>query len=199
VDDERKAGIIRGIFAFCMICGAIAAALFTDVSKLPGLDAKRPAEEDDSGVLRVTGDNIGEILNQKDCVIVLLAHKRGNQDSGRTRKILGELERERYSGLVRMAQFDVEEEPEIAEREGVTPDTAPQLSFYADGKRLGEYRGPWWKEPIQRKIDIILHGYMQRIGKDWLPPVPGMKPEDNELPIRIIPPENPKQTKKKAK
>ncbi len=32
--DERKAALIRGIFAFCLILAAIAAALFID---LPGL------------------------------------------------------------------------------------------------------------------------------------------------------------------
>ena len=187
MDDERRAGIIRGIFAFCLILGAIAAALFIDV---PGM--KRGQKENDSAVEQADSKNIDAIRNQKNCIVVLHAHKQGNEDSENLRRILKELKEERYRDLVKMAQFDVEKNPDIAAREGVKPETAPQLSFYADGQRLGDYRGPWQKEAVQRKIDAILRGYMQRIGKDWRPPVPGMKPDDGEAPVKILPPEKPK-------
>jgi len=189
VDDERRAGIIRGIFAFCLICGAIAAAIFID---LPGMKPQEN-EKKDTLVEEATKKNIDEIRNQQNCIVVLQAHKNGNEDSERTRNILRELKEERYGDLVKMAQFDVEKSPEIAAQEGVKPETAPQLSFYAEGQRIGEYRGPWQKKPVQLKIDAILRGYMQRIGKDWRPPVPGMKPEDNKSPVKILPPEKPKQ------
>jgi hypothetical protein len=189
VDDERRAGIIRGILAFCLICGAIAAALFID---LPGMKPGE-REEKDSPVEEATPKNIDQIRNQKNCIVVLQAHRKGNEDSERTLNILRELKEERYGDVVKMARFDVEKYPEIAAREGVKPETAPQLSFYANGQRIGEYRGPWQKKPVQLKIDAILHGYMQRIGKEWRPPVPGMKAENNESPVKILPPEKPKQ------
>jgi len=187
VIDDRKAALIRGFIAFCLIAAAIAAALFID---LPGLGPDKEKEAD-SLVQQADPENIEALRNQKDCVVVLHAHKQGNEDSERTQKILRELKKERYSDIVQMAEFDVEKYPDIAAQEGVGPETAPQLSFYIEGQRIGDYRGPWRKAPVQRKIDEILRGYMQRIGKEWRPPVPGMKRDQNESIIEIRPPEKP--------
>ena len=139
-------------------------------------------EEDEEG--QVTPENVDEIRNQRDCVVVIHSHVESNEDSKRTQGILKELKEERYQEVVQMAELNVEKYPEVAQEEGVTKETAPRLSFYVEGVRVGEFRGPWQKPPVQRKIDEILRGYMQRIGKDWRPPVPGMeRASGNDKPI----------------
>ena len=176
---ESKAAAIRGLISFGMIVGAVALALWFGV---PGCRfGGWGAEEGDEG--QVTAENYEEIRNQKGCVVVIHSHQPGNEDSEKTREILAELDEEqRYGELVKMAELDIEEYPEVAKMEGVSEETAPQLGFYVNGTRVGEYRGPWSKEPVQRKIDEVLRGYMQRIGKDWRPPVHGMERDRGDAP-----------------
>jgi len=123
----------------------------------------------------ISAEDIEARRNKSGCVVVLHSHEEDNEDSERTQTILKELKVERYEDLVEMGELDIEKLPEEAKKEGVTKENAPQLSFYIEGTRVGDYRGPWQKEPVQRKIDEILRGYMERIEKDWRPPVPGME------------------------
>jgi len=193
--DERKAALIRALFAFCLILAAIAVAFFID---LPGMGRKKD-EDSNQLVQKADSENIGAIRNQKDCVVVLHAHEAGNIDSEKLREILRQLKKERYGDIVQMAEFDVEAHPDIAAQEGVNSETAPQLGFYIEGQRVGDYRGPWRKRPVQIKIDTVLRGYMQRIGKEWRPPVPGMKPDGGQQIIPIRPPDKSTTTHPKTK
>ena len=81
----------------------------------------------------------------------------------------------------------LDKHPELAAKEGVTAENAPQLAFYVQGSRVGDYRGPWNKPDVERKIDEILNGYLQRIGKDWLPKVHGMERERGQEIIPVLP------------
>jgi hypothetical protein len=183
VSSERKAALLRGFLSVSLVVLAVLAALWFG---LPGFG--RDAE-DDGLVAKADPANIDALRNQSGCVVVLQAHQVGNADSKALQKILRELKQERYGNEVRMAEFDVKKYPEIAAQEGVEAGGEPQLSFYIEGQRVGEYRGPWTKPPVQRKIDEILRGYMQRIGRNWRPPVPGMVPEHGGQNIEVRPPE----------
>ena len=175
---ERKAAVIRVLFTLGLAACAVAAALWFG---FPGFGFGG----EDAGNEQVTPENIGSIRNQQNCVVVIHSHMPGNEDSERTRRILKELKEERYHEVVRMAELNVKKYPELAKEEGVTKENAPQLSFYVEDTRVGEFRGSWQKEPVQRKIDEILRGYMQRIGKDWRPPVPGMTRDGGSEPLGI--------------
>lgn len=144
-------------------------------------------ERDEAVLAEATPENIVATRNQAGCVVVLQAHKRGKPESEKLAQILHDLDEERYGDEVKMARFDVDRYPGIAQEEGVSSQTAPQLSFYIEGQRVGDYRGPWEQEPVQRKIDEVLRGYMQRIGKNWRPPVPGMAPDRGQQIIEVQP------------
>lgn len=177
---ERKGAVIRVLFSFGLIGVAIGVALWIG---LPEFGAREEPE-----VAELTAEQIEALRKKPGCVVVIHSHEEGNEDSERTQKILDEIEEEeRYKDLVTMGELDIEKLPEEARKEGVTRENAPQLSFYIEGTRVGEYRGPWHKEPVQRKIDEVLRGYMARIGKDWRPPVPGMeRMNKNDAPILEI-------------
>lgn len=184
MSDEGRAALIRGLFVGGLLAVAVAAGLwFGRPGRESGGGRETPAGE-------VTPETVAAVRNQPSCVVVLQAHKPGNAESERLQEILSELKEERYGDEVRMAQFDVERCPEIGRQEGVTPETAPQLSFHIEGQRVGDYRGPWQKAPVQRRIDEILHGYMQRINKRWRPPVPGMVPDRGQQILEIRPAES---------
>lgn len=165
---DRKGALMRGLITLTVVAVAVGVAFWMGV---PGFSFG--GEESETKDL--SAEHIQQLRNKSGCVVLIHSHEEDNEDSERTQTILKELKDERYEGLVEMGELDIEKLPEEAKKEGVTKENAPQLSFYIEGMRVGDYRGPWQKEPVQRKIDEVLRGYMQRIGKDWRPPVPGME------------------------
>ena len=165
---DRKGAVMRALFTLGVVAVAVGVAFWIGLPSWGSDEVEKKEYE-------ITSEDIEALRNKSGCVVLIHSHEEDNEDSERTQKILKELKVERYEDLVEMGEYDIEKLPEEAKKEGVTKENAPQLSFYIEGTRVGDYRGPWQKEPVQRKIDEVLRGYMERIGDDWRPPVPGME------------------------
>lgn len=188
---ERKGEWIRGLISLGLVAVAVTAALS---AAFPGISfgRKHAARQETRQVDPATVD---AIKNQKNCVVVIHCHEPGNRDSEQVAKVLAELKRDKYGDEVRCAELDVKQQPGLAAQEGATEGNVPQLAFYVKGQRVGDYRGPWGKPAVEAKIDAILNGYLQRIGKDWLPKVQGMERERGAdiIPILKAEPKQPNQ------
>ncbi len=181
---ERKGALIRGFFSFGLVATAVVAALWVVFPGI-GLGHKQVPE---NRIEQANPSNIDALKRQKNCVVVVQCHQPGNPDSEKLAGTLAELQREKYGEVVRPVQIDVTQHPELAAKEGVTAENAPQLAFYVQNQRVGDYRGPWAKPDVERKIDEILNGFLERVGKDWLPKVQGMERERGQeiVPIRPL-------------
>jgi hypothetical protein len=183
---ERKGALIRGFFSFGLLAAAVVAALWV---MFPNIGFGRKQATTPSATQEANPSNIDAIKAQKNCVVVIHCHKAGNPDSEKTKEILAELQRDKYGGEVRCAELDVRKYPALAATEGASEQNAPQLAFYVQNQRVGDYRGPWNKPDVERKIDEILNGYLQRIGKGWLPKVQGMERDRGQEILPLLPAE----------
>lgn len=182
---ERKAALIRGAFSLGITALVVGAGLWW---LSPKLGFGRHKADQPRRTVQADPQTIKHLKAKKNCLVVIHCHQDGNPDSENLSTTLEELQRDKYGEVVKCAEVNVDYHPELAAQEGVTAENAPQLAFYVDGKRVGDYRGPWGKPEVERKIDEILHGYLERIGKDWLPKVQGMERANGQP----IPPPRPR-------
>ena len=172
VTSQEKANWIRRIFSFGLIAAAAAVGMFFT---MPDGWREKPAEEEESG-LKVTRENIAEIQASPDKLTITNMMLDGNPDSGKLKEILEKLKQERYGDKVVVAELDASEQPELATSQGVKiEDFAGHLDFHANGKKLEELIGQTDALVVEKTIDRLLAGLVQRTGKDWLPDVPGMQ------------------------
>ena len=52
--------------------------------------------------------------------------------------------------------------------------TPPHVVIIAGTEKAFDFQGQWTQAKVEFKVEEILRG-LKRVGKDWRPPVPGMK------------------------
>jgi hypothetical protein len=185
VTSQEKANWIRRIFTLGLIGAAAAAGLFF---VMPDGWWKKAAKDDKSG-LKVTKENIAQIQASPDKLTVTNMILEGNRDSQKLKEILEKLKKEKYGEKVVLAELHVDEEPELAASQGVKKEEfAGHLDFHANGRKLEQLLGQTDPVAVEKTIDRLLAGLVQRIGKDWLPDVPGMERNRGQEVIPIQPP-----------
>ncbi|RYD57766.1 MAG: hypothetical protein EOP83_21000 [Verrucomicrobiaceae bacterium] len=168
---QDKANWIRRIFTLFLVLIAAGAGLYFAMADGFGKD-----EVKEKTGLMVTRKNMGEILASPNKLTVINMMVDGSRESERLEEILTKLDKEKYDERVLMAGLDVEAEPEFAERHGVKKEGfAGHLDFYANGKKLEQLVGQTDPVVVEKTIDRLLAGLVQRISKNWLPEVPGMQ------------------------
>ena len=182
---QEKANWIRLIFTLGLIGAAAAAGLFF---VMPDGWWKRAGDKQ-SG-LKVTKENIAQVQASPDKLTVTNMILEGNRDAKKLQEILEKLKKEKYGEKVVLAELHVDEEPELAASQGVKKEEfAGHLDFHANGKRLEQLVGQTDPVVVEKTIDRLLAGLVQRIGKDWLPDVPGMQRNQGQDVIPIQPKE----------
>jgi thioredoxin-like negative regulator of GroEL len=123
-------------------------------------------------------EQIAEILEEAArkrggvVVGIIHCHVPGNPDSEQIADILNRVAR-KYGAQVKVIRVDIIALPEIAKSEKVTK--PPKVVMMAGTERACKFQGLWTQAQIEMKVDELLHG-LERVSKDWLPKVKGMKP-----------------------
>jgi hypothetical protein len=178
---ESASWILR-IFILCLL-GAAAAGLYFTLSKgwFDKDEAKRAG-------LRLTSENFAEVVASPNRLTVVNMAVEGNPGSKKLQEILEKLKQEKYGERVTVAELDVKEEPELAASQGVKEENfAGHLDFHANGKKLEQLVGETDPVVVEKTIDRLLAGPVQRISKDWLPEVPGMQRNQGQDVIKLQP------------
>lgn len=184
---QEKANWIRRIFTLGLIGAAAAAGLFF---VMPDGWLDRSGEDERAGGLRLTKANIDGILASPNKLTVINMMVDGSPESKKLSAVLKKLDETKYDERVAMAEIDVNEEPEFAERHGVKKEGfAGHLAFYANGRKLEELVGQTDPVEVEKTVDRLLAGLVQRVGKDWLPDVPGMKRKEGQEILKVHPAE----------
>jgi hypothetical protein len=184
VTSQEKGNWIRRIFTLGLVGAAAAAGLFFAMpdgwwkdlgkeKKKSGLMSKESLE-----ALQASPNKLTVINNVVD----------GNPESKKLQETLKKLDEQKYDERVVMAEFPVDENLELAKSRGVQKDGFNgHLDFYANGKKLDQLVGETDPVVVEKTIDRLLAGLVQRIGKDWLPEVPGMQRTQGQDVIPIKP------------
>lgn len=169
---QDKANWIRRIFTLLLVLIAGGAGLYFAMSD--GFGGKKGVKQKTG--LMLTRKNIGEMLSSPNKLTVINMKVDGSKESVKIQEILNKLDEEKYDERVVMAELDVNAEPEFAERHGIKKEGfAGHLDFYANDRKLDQLVGQTDPAVIEKTIDRLLAGLVQRVGKDWLPEVPGMQ------------------------
>jgi hypothetical protein len=195
VTSQQKASWIRRIFTLGLIGAAAAAGLFF---AMPDGWWKRGGKEEKEDSLKVTKENIDEIHASPDKLTITNMMVEGNRDAKVLKEILKKLKKDKYGEKVVLAELEVNKDPKLAAAEGVNLEKfAGHLDFHANGKELEQLVGQTDPAVIEKTIDRLLAGLVQRIGKDWLPDVPGMKRNQGQdvIPVQPAEPAGPARKK----
>ncbi len=80
---------------------------------------------------------------------------------------------EKYGAQVEVTRVDFLKQPDLSKKQGVSK--PPHVVMFAGDRQVFQFQGPASQEQVDRKVRELLIG-MQRMTKDWRPPVPGMRP-----------------------
>ncbi|MCW1922472.1 hypothetical protein OKA05_07890 [Luteolibacter arcticus] len=183
---QEKANWIRRIFTLGLIGAAAAAGLYFAMPngwwKGLGKAAKKSGQ--------VNKENFAQIQASPNQLTVINMVVEGNPDSKKLQEVLEKLKKDKYGERVVMTELNVNEEPELAASQGVKKEEfAGQLDFHANGKKLEQLVGQTDPVVVEKTIDRLLAGLVQRIGKDWLPDVPGMQRNQGQEVLKVQPAE----------
>lgn len=180
---QDKGNWIRRIFTLGLIVAAAAAGLFFVMP-----DGLRKDSGKKKTGMQVTKENLAEVQASPDRLTVINMMVDGNRDSEKLKEILEQLKKDKYGERVTVAELDASEQPELAASQGVnTGEFAGHLDFYVKGKKLGQLIGQTDAAAVEKTIDHLLARLVQRIGKDWLPEVPGMERDRGQKVIEVKP------------
>ena len=112
------------------------------------------------------------VAEAEDVLQIVDYHLPGDPNSEKLAEILNKVQK-KYDRQVNVTRVDVKAHPELARAEGVK--RAPHVIFSAEKQKVDEFEGLWTQEQVEKKVEEILRG-LKRVGKDWRPTVPGMKP-----------------------
>ena len=196
---QEKANWIRRIFTLGLIGAAAAAGLFFVMPK--GWWKGDDKNHKKSGQ-KVTKESFEQLQASPNKLTVVNMVEKGNRDSEKLHGVLEKLKeekKEKYGEKVVMAELDVDEEPALAASQGVKKEKfAGQLNFYANGKKLEQLVGQTDPVVVEKTIDRLLAGLVQRTGKDWLPDVPGMERNNRGRDVIPIQPKEPAKASGKS-
>lgn len=105
-------------------------------------------------------------------LLIVLHRLPGDPASEQMAEILSRVQT-KYGKQVIVSQVDFKLQPQVSKAQGVTK--PPHVIIISGKEKVFEFQGPWTQAQVEFKVEEILRG-LKRVGKDWRPPVPGMKP-----------------------
>ncbi len=139
----------------------------------------RPLQTQNKLAISASLDEIARKAGKQMPVLKILHfHLPGNPQSEETADHLNQISK-RYEKQVLVVRIDVRENPGWAQAEQVT--ASPTVIMTAGTLPAWKIQGLWPYPRIQSKVDELLHGLL-RVGKDWRPEVPGMRPSNRSTP-----------------
>lgn len=151
---EERAKLIKRIFMPLLFAAIVAGVWF-----YPKSGAGDPVEK------AVT-------TSPENGLLIVLHHLPGDPASEQMAEILSRVQT-KYGKQVIVSQVDFKLHPETSKAQGVTQ--PPHVVIISGTEKVFDFQGPWPQAKVEFKVEEILRG-LKRVGKDWRPPVPGMKP-----------------------
>lgn len=149
---EERASRIKKVFFVGLVLAIVAGVWF-----YPKPAAEAPVEA---------------VVSPENGLALVHYHLPGDPASEQLADILNKVQR-KYGKLVIVSRVDIKLQPQAAKAQGVS--RAPHVIIIAGKQKVFEFQGLWSQPQVEQKIDEILRG-LKRMGKDWRPPVSGMKP-----------------------
>lgn len=112
------------------------------------------------------------VTSPENGLLIVLHHLPGDPASEQMAEILNRVQT-KYGKQVIMSLVDFKLHPEVSKAQGVTK--PPHVVIISGKDKVFDFHGPWTQAQVEYKVDQILRG-LKSVGKDWRPPVPGMKP-----------------------
>jgi len=179
----QKALWIRRLFTLALIGGAAAAGLFFS---MPGGWRKDPAGKKPPLDRELTREKLAALQATPGKLTITNMMLDGDPNPARLKEILETLQKRKYGDKVVLAELDVAAQPELATAQGVDLEKfASQLDFHSEGRKLGQLIGETDPAIVERTIDRMLAGNLQRFDKNWLPEVPGMQRDHGQPVIEV--------------
>ncbi len=148
---EQRAKWIKGIFFLVLAAAVIGGVFFYPKPKVE--EAKPTVIPDDGLELVLYYQPGGTGSEQLSATLDRVAAKYGKQ--------------------IILQKVDAKSKPEVAKAQGVSK--LPHVIINSKAGKAFEFQGNWPQPQVEAKVEEILRG-LKRMGKDWRPPVPGMKP-----------------------
>lgn len=105
-------------------------------------------------------------------LLVVLHRLSGDPASEQMAEILNRVQT-KYGKQIAVSEVDFKLHPEVSKAQGVTK--PPHVVIISGKDKVFDFQGPWPQAKVEFKVEEILRG-LKRVGKDWRPTVPGMKP-----------------------
>ena len=150
---EERAKLIKRIFMPLLIVAIVAGVWF-----YPKPVAKVSAEQ--------------VVTSPENGLLIILHHLPGDPSSEQMAEVLNRVQT-KYGKQVIVSHVDFKLNPEVSKAQGVTQ--PPHVVIIAGTEKVFDFQGAWTQVKVEFKVEEILRG-LKRVGKDWRPPVPGMKP-----------------------
>lgn len=150
---EKRAKIIKRIFFLLLVGGIVAGVWF-----YPKATVKVAAEKD--------------VTSPENGLLIVLHRLPGDPASEQMAEILSRVQT-KYGKQVIVSQVDFKTQPAVSKAQGVTQ--PPHVVIISGTEKVFDFQGSWSQPKVEFKVEEILRG-LKRVGKDWRPPVPGMKP-----------------------
>ena len=150
---EGRTKLIKRIFFLLLVGGIVAGVWF-----YPKPAAKVAAQQ--------------VVTSPENGLLLVLHRLPGDPGSDQMAEILNRVQT-KYGKLINVSQVDFKLQPEVSKAQGVT--SAPHVVIISGKDKVFDFQGPWTQPQVEYKVDQILRG-LKSVGKDWRPPVPGMKP-----------------------
>lgn len=151
---DERAKLIKRIFMPLLVAAILAGVWF-----YPKPGAKPAAEK------AVT-------TSPENGLLIVLHRLPGDPASDQMAEILNRVQT-KYGKLIIVSQVDFKLHPEVSKAQGVI--STPHVVIISGKDKVFDFQGPWTQAQVEYKVDQILRG-LKSVGKDWRPPVPGMKP-----------------------
>ena len=197
---EERASVVKYIFLAIVLVGigfvvwkfslfaSKDAAKTEDVSKsaaekTPGKSSENPSGETTQlGFFQfhIQGDladsQLADMMKSVKCpdkaVAIVVCHLPGDPTSEQEVDILHRIQR-KYGKQVVLIQIDFKIQPK--DLKGRSTIQFPRVSLYSGTEKMCQFQGFWSQSQVEKKVEEILRG-LKRVGKDWRPVVPGMRP-----------------------
>jgi hypothetical protein len=150
---EERAKLIKRIFMPLLIVAIVAGVWF-----YPKPTAKVSAEQ--------------VVISPENGLLIVLHRLPGDPASDQMAEILNRVQT-KYGKQIIVSQVDFKLNPDVSKAQGVTQ--PPHVVIIAGTEKVFDFQGSWTQAKVEFKVEEILRG-LKRVGKDWRPPVPGMKP-----------------------
>lgn len=182
---QQKANWIRRIFTLGLVGAAAAAGVFF---AMPDGWWKDLGKEKKTASRQMSKESLEQLQASPNKLTVINNVVDDNPESAKLQETLKKLDEQKYDERVVMAEFPVNDNPELAESRGVKKEGFKgHLDFYANGRKLDQLVGQTDPAVVEKTIDRLLAGLVQRVGKDWLPEVPGMQRNQGQDVIPVKP------------